>query len=169
MFHSLAQMPPWRHAGVMKTTAKLFSAFLLGALAACSGMGEAAEVVEAISPAGAYVIDKVAMKEAMMAQMPEEAKAKPEAVAMVTQMIDGMDVSMDLGADGTIELAMKMVMFGQEQASTAKGTWSLEGDKLTMTTTNETGQEETKVARYENGRVLVEEEGQPTMSFVRKK
>lgn len=150
----------------MKTTAKLFSAFLLGALAACSGMGA---VAETISPAGAYELDKAAMKDAMMAQMPEEAKAQPNAADMVAKMIDGMNVSMDLAADGTVQLAMKMVMFGQEQASTAKGTWSLEGDKLTMTTTNESGQEETKVARYENGRVLVDEEGQPTMTFVRKK
>lgn len=151
----------------MKTTVKLFSAFVLGALAACSGMADVPEV----TPAGAYVLDKAAMKESMLAAMPEAAKSQPQATKMLDEMVDGMNVSMDLGVDGSIALTMAMSMLGQVQKSSAKGTWTLEGDKLTMVTTNDRGQQETKVAQFVDGSIVVEESngGQKMkMTFVRK-
>ena len=163
----MANVRSGRHAGAMKKTLlNLFSAMALTTLAACSGADAAS------SAAGIYELDKAAMKEAMMAMMPAEAKGNAQAVEMAGKMVDGMIVTIELKADGTSKMDSKMEMMGQTQEHSAAGTWKLEGGKLTIDTKDDAGKSETKTVDYKDGMFMVEQEqgGQKIkMTFRRKK
>jgi hypothetical protein len=66
-----------------------------------------------------------------------------------------------LTADGKWESSMEIM----NKKSTVKGTWKLDGDKITMTSTEEDGQkkEETVIGTYKAGVITVEmkDEGAP--------
>lgn len=148
----VAPARPARHAprAMKKTLASALTALTLSLLAACGG--------GAASAAGHYEIDKAAFKEAMLATMPAEAKNEKMALQMVEQMAAGMNVAVDLAADGTATMSFKMDVMGQKKEDTEHGTWKLEGNKLTMTTKDDAGKEETKTADYANGSFSIEHE-----------
>lgn len=151
----------------MDMIAKLFSALLLGCLAACGGVGEA----EARSPIGSYVLDKAALKERLLATLSEEQKSQPQFVEEVAASVDGTDVTIDLKADGTMASTYAMNRNDQTFSSSASGEWSMDGDKVTMVITDDQGRKESKVATYVDGRLVVEQAmaGQAMqMTFVRK-
>jgi heat shock protein HslJ len=149
-----------------KTLIQLFAAIALGSIAACSG-AEAAS-----SAAGIYELDKAVMKETMLAMMPAETRSKPEAVEMAAKAVDGMNVIIDLHADGTAKLDAKMDVMGQKVENSAAGTWKFEAGKLTIITKDENGKEGSKTADLVDGKFSMEmgQGGQKMkMNFVRKK
>lgn len=112
-------------------------------------------------PSGTYSIDKDAlakMADALVKGGEGEAKdasAAPMA-AMMAEAFKAMDASLTFNTDGTFSGSSKMM--GNE--STMKGTWKLEGEKLSMTSTEEDGKpaNETKVATFKDGVITVEEQ-----------
>lgn len=88
-----------------------------------------------------------------MADMPA-AQRTPDAEKMMAQMFDSMNISIDLKADGTAAYSAKMM--GQDESAT--GTWKLDGTKLSMTTKDKAGKEETKTGDYANGVLTLEED-----------
>lgn len=143
-----------------KTLAALFTALTLS-IAACGG--------GAASAAGVYEIDKAALKAAITASMPAEAKDKMPA-EMLDGMVNGMNISIELKADGTATMSSKMDVMGQKKEDVATGTWKLDGNKLTMTTEDKDGKKETKTVDYQAGSFSVEaDEGPMKMKMTFKK
>lgn len=156
-----------RHAGstMKKSFATFLTALTLSLVAACGGGAGAAS-----SAAGVYELDKAALKQTMLAAMPEEAKKEKMAMEMVDKMTDGMNVSIELKADGSATMSFKMDMMGQKKDDTETGTWKLDGTKLSMTTKEKDGKEETKTADYANGSFTIEhEDGGQKMKMTFKK
>jgi hypothetical protein len=120
-------------------------------LAACGGAAAA-------SAAGVYEVDKVALKATMLAGMPAEAQKEPKAMEMVDGMLKDMVMTVELKADGTAAMNMKMSMMGQTMEDSATGTWKLDGGKLTMVTKDKAGKEETKTVDYTNGSFMIEQD-----------
>lgn len=146
-----------------KTLASFLTALTLSFVAACGGDAAA-------SAAGVYQIDKAAFKETMLAAMPAEAKKDKMAMDMIEKMADSMNVSIELKADGTATMSMKMEMMGQKKDDTENGTWKLEGNKLSMTTKDKAGKEETKTAEYAHGAFSIEhDDGGQKMKMTFKK
>ena len=135
--------------GMKKTFGTFVSALALSLLAACGDSSAANKAV------GTYKLDKAAMKTAMEAQMPEEAKGSEMAAQMMEQMMGSLDGSIELKADGSAALSMKMPPMVDEQTT---GTWKLEGEKITITAKNKDGAEEAKVAAFADGTITIEEE-----------
>ena len=104
-----------------------------------------------------------------MAALPGDAKSSPEAAAKMDEVVNGMDITIDLKADGTANFHMKSVMPPMDNSAT--GTWKLDGGKLTMTTKDDkSGKEDTKTVDYVNGSFAVEEDmGGKTMKMTFKK
>ena len=149
----------------MKKTFATFLTALTLSFAACGGGAGAAS-----NAAGVYEMDKAAFKQAMLASMPEEAKKEKMAMEMVDKMADGMNVSIELKADNTATMSFKMEMMGQKKDETENGTWKLDGNKLSMTTKDKAGKEETKTADYANGSFTIEhEDGGQKMKMTFKK
>ncbi len=148
----------------MKKTLFVLVSTLALTLAGCSAEA-------ATSAKGTYQLDKTAVKAAMLEKMPAEAKTNADAMKMVDSMVDGMNITITLNADGTATGETQMTMMGKETKQNATGTWKLDAGKLSMTMKGDDGKEETKVADYEGGKFSVEEEsmGQKMkMTFVRK-
>ena len=124
------------------------SLLALSLFAACSG--------GASNVPGVYEIDKVALKNAMLAEMPAEAKGQPDATKMMDAFVNGMNITIELRADKTATMSMKGAMAGMPLDNSTTGTWSLDGSKLTIKTKEKDGKEETKVADYANGTFSVE-------------
>lgn len=135
----------------MKKSLATFLTALTLSLATSCGSNAAA------SAAGTYELDKAAMKQAIQAAIPADQKDKMPA-GVLDGMVDGMNVTIDLKADGTASMAMKMEMMGQKMEDSGTGTWKLDGNKLTMTTKNKAGKEETKTVDYANGSFSIEED-----------
>lgn len=148
-----------------KSIATFLTALTLSLVAACGGGAGAAS-----SAAGVYEMDKAAFKQTMLASMPEEAKKEKMAMEMVDKMADGMNVTIDLKADGSAAMTIKMDMMGQKKDETENGTWKLDGNKLSITTKEKDGKEETKTADYANGSFSIEhEDGGQKMKMTFKK
>lgn len=145
-----------------KTTIALFLSALT--LPFLSGCGEAKASV-----AGKYQIDKQEMEKTMLAEMPAEAKESPEAKAALKPMIDGMVGTIELKADNTAMMTLKIPpMLDMSET----GTWKLEGDKLTITGKDKDGKEQAKAATLKDGKItLSEDQGgkQIQMVFVMEK
>lgn len=121
-------------------------------LAACGGAAAA-------SAAGVYELDKAAFRATIVAAMPAEAQKEPKAMEMVDGMLKDMTVTIELKADGSAVMNSKTNAMGQAKEDSAKGTWKLDGGKLTMVTKDDkTGKEETKTVDYANGSFSVEQE-----------
>jgi hypothetical protein len=97
--------------------------FVFGVLVSCSG-GKA-------SVAGKWTLDR--------AEAAKQIPADDPMAEMMKKMVETMDFSFDFQKDGTVLFAMKMEMMGMKQSHTGKGTWKLEGEKLTITPTEEDG------------------------------
>ena len=78
---------------------------------------------------GTYDLDKAAVKAAMEAEMKAKGEDKDPMAAFAMGMIESMNVSMTLNADGTA--SMQMSMMGEAQ--TASGTWTRSGKSITVT------------------------------------
>ena len=136
----------------------IFMAISMAALAAVAGVP------------GNYVLDKDSLAKSMdemvakqMEMVPEEQRAASMEMAK-TQMkstLDAMFMKATFKGDGTVSIQANMGMGGEQSA---QGTWSLEGDKLTMTKTHENGEEveaDTMVATYSDGKIIMQGEGSP--------
>lgn len=154
-----------RHARDMKKSLmSLFTGIALSTLVACGG----AEADAAANVAGTYKLDTAAMEAAMLAEMPEPAKADPQSAKMVKEMAAGMDISFELMADGTAKMSSKIAMMGKVTENSLSGTWKLDGDQMTMAMSEPDGEEEVKTVTWKDGSFSIteEEDGQKmTMSF----
>lgn len=129
---------------------------------------------EAVSPAvGTWVMDTdSALK--MLTDNPPEGMP-PQALAPITNMIKAMKGTMTVNADGTYEGLMEMPnpMTGEISTHPAKGTWTLEGDKFTITTTEQDGEvqetPDTEVAVMKDGVITITPDGAPFSIFFKKK
>ena len=115
------------------------------------------------SPAvGTWTIEKESLKALMMSQisqMPAEMQAA--AKAQVEEQVKSVVLEFTMNADGTFSASGNMM----GNKFDAKGTWKLEGEKLSITTTTEDGKEktspETQVATLSDGKIKIKEEGMP--------
>jgi hypothetical protein len=143
----------------------VLAALSLSLLTSCGGAAGAA------GAAGVYELDKTAFKEAMLANMPAEAKQNKDAMGMIDGMVKGMSAVVELKADGTATFDMKMDMMGTAKEEKTTGSWKLDGGNLTIVTKEKDGKEESKTAVYSNGSFSIEENegGQKMkMTFKRK-
>ena len=108
------------------------------------------------SPAGTYDVDKAAFKAVMLASMPAAARSSEATMAEVDDMVANMSTTIDLAADGTATMEIKMSMMGREMNSSAVGTWHLAGTKLTIAMQKD-GEDDTKVAEYDGASFTIED------------
>jgi len=139
----------------------LSSLLTLALLTSCGGDPAAAV-------AGVYTLDKDALKAAMAAQQKQapEGEANPMA-GMMEKMIESMEISMDLKADGTVSMKSSMTMMGETKNDESEGSWKLEGDKVVITPPDG----ESKAFTLKDGRLSATENGmfgEQEMVFVRK-
>ena len=118
------------------------SLFALSLFAACSGNA-------ASNVPGTYELDKAKFKEMVMAELPADQKNNPMATQMMEGMVNAMNISIELKADGT---AVSNSPNGTEQ-----GTWKLDGSKITLTTKKD-GKDESVTGDYANGVITLEDE-----------
>jgi len=148
-----------------KTLASFLFALSTCLLAACGGGGAAAAGAAA---AGVYELDKAAFKEAMLANMPEEAKKEKMATDMIDGMVAAMNMSIELKADGTAQMTNKGMPGKPDEVES--GTWKLDGSKITFDTKDKDGKAESHTADYANGSITVEmAEGPQKMRLTFKK
>ena len=104
--------------------------------------------------AGTYVIDAKALVAAMPAEMKEPlTKAGKDVEKEMAPMFEG--TSIELNADGTATMKTKDFMTKKEKV--AKGTWKLDGDKITMTSKDaDSGKDETKTGTFKDGTITVD-------------
>lgn len=126
----------------MKKVSLALSLLFLSFFAACGGAAAASAV-------GIYEVDKVALKAVMLDSMPVEA---------VDGILKDMVMTIDLKADGTAAMMVKMSMMGQTMERPTTGSWKLEGGKLTLTAKDKDGKEEPKTVDYVNGSFSVEQD-----------
>ena len=125
--------------------------------------------------AGTYVIDtenliEVISEQAMkMPGMTDE--MKDMALGEAKKQAEQMKLELVLNSDGSLVSTFE-IMGNKEEA---KGTWKLEGDKLTMTNTWENGEDleeedyDTAVATYKSGEIHITPEGAPfSLKLVKK-
>jgi hypothetical protein len=149
----------------MKKTWMAFALMFCLSFAACGGP---------VSPAvGTWVLDGEAALKSFEANPPEG--MPPQALEPMKNMIKGMKGEMTMNADGTFEGVMEMPnpMTGEVKPSTAKGTWTLEGEKLSITTTEQDGKPEetpdTETAVLKDGVITVTPAGAPFSILFKKK
>lgn len=118
----------------------LISLLVLPFLFACGGGSPAV---------GTWKLESDATLDANEDQMANQPAAARE---MMEGMFDEMSVTVTLESGGTMsgDMRMRDPMSGEAQESSMEGTWELDGDELTLTTTERDGEE-------------VEEEGTATL------
>ena len=138
---------------------------LLLLLTACGG---------ASGPAGKWTLDTeplvAAMKTRMAAELEgktaEEKKMAEQFTGPMLEMMRKMKAEITLGADGSVDGSMD----GPNGPSKMKGTWKLDGDKVTLTTKEEGKTEsETKVGTLKGDQIVIEEtdaDSKMTMTMV---
>lgn len=119
-------------------------------------------------PVGTYSLDKAAFKQQMIAAMPAEMSAEQKKQA--EEMFDDVEGSLELRADHTAVIKMKMPnMTGEPADETHPGTWSLDGNKITITT-KMNGKDDPVTGTYAAGVItLQKEENGKTMRMTFKK
>ena len=138
-----------------------FPVFALFLFTACTA-GAANKV------AGTYTLDTKAFLAAMPAA--EQAKAKEmgmDPAKMLADLFEGM--SMELAADGTATRKMKNP---QGKVEEEKGTWKLDGDKITLTTKDkDSGKDEVHTGKFHDGTITIDvtEPGIPVKQMVFRK
>ncbi len=129
-------------------------------LAACGG--------DSGGVAGTYEIDKTALEKMAIEGAKEKAKVDelPEAaLAMIKQGLKDMKATLVIKSDGTWAGSAAMPGKPKEEGS---GTWTMDGDKLTMVTTMKDGkpateEEEDDVATYKDGALLMTDSKDPSI------
>jgi hypothetical protein len=123
----------------------------------------------AASAAGTYKVDLGPTLEGAIAAVPGGDKLPAEAKEQMKSTMEPIFTSMSLvlNADMTYQ-----GMQGSDEA--AKGTWSLDGNKLTVKTTHENGKEKasTQTGTYKDGKITMdmEKDGQKiTLHMVKQK
>jgi hypothetical protein len=105
----------------------LCSMFVISMLQGC---GESATA----RAAGTYELDTTAMKAAVQAEIDSmEDEMEKMAAGMMLGMLDGMSMTLTLNEDGTASGVV--VMNGEEDPAT--GTWTLDGDSISITMESE--------------------------------
>jgi len=105
---------------------------------------------DAASHAGTWELDTAVVREAMAAEVaaiedPEERRAMELGMAMMGEkMLDAMSMTLTLNPDGSATSTTRMM----DQSETVSGTWSAEGDMLTIVMEQE-GQSEAVAARVD--------------------
>jgi len=105
---------------------------------------------DAASHAGTWELDTAVVREAMAAEVaaiedPEERRAMELGMAMMGEkMLDAMSMTLTLNPDGSATSTTRMM----DQSETVRGTWSAEGDMLTIVMEQE-GQSEAVAARVD--------------------
>jgi hypothetical protein len=116
--------------------------------------------------------------DAVMAALNAEAEKNPEAgmmIKMLEPMLKSMKAEVKFDDDGTFTgtMTMKDPMSGEEKTQVGKGTWKLEGDKLSITTLEEDGKKkdtpDTEVATFEDGVIKIKGEEDAPFSIVLKR
>lgn len=148
-----------------KILTTILTALALTFLAGCSA-GEPAGT-------GVYELDKTSLEAEMMKAMPEAMRSNEQAKNMMKKMVEQMQGTMTLKADGSAEMSMTMPnpMGGEAKADKTTGTWKLEGDKMTIGAKDEDGKEDVRDLTYKDGTLtLIEEQGgqKMTMTFRKK-
>lgn len=107
------------------------------------------------NPVGTWNLDTSALLEEMKKN--PNYKADDPMTKQMEEALKKMKVTMVVNADNSFTGTAE----GMGNKSTAKGTWKLEGDKLTMTTTEEDGKpkSETEVLTFKDGLITMEKEG----------
>jgi hypothetical protein len=120
---------------------------LLLALSACGGGNSHA--------VGVYRLDGAAFADAMMGGAGAN---QPEMKAIRDTMVKGIEGSIELKADGTATMRMKMSMMGADRSDDSTGTWKLNGNAVSITAKEKDGKEETRTATLADGALTFEEE-----------
>ncbi len=128
-----------------RSSLPVLAAIALSLLHCCAG------AVGAAGAEGTYELDRPAFQDAMLANMPAEARNQKMAMDMIESMVKGMSAVIDLKVDGTANFDMKTDMMGRVSEQKATGTWKLDGSNLTMVIKHQDGQEEAKTVPYSNG------------------
>ena len=147
----------------MKTTWIAFTLMVCLSFTACG----------ADSPAvGTWVLDGEATLKSFEENPPKD--LPPQAMDPVKGMIKSMTGTMTMKADGTFEGVMGMPnpMTGEVKSQNAKGTWTLEGEKFSITTTEQDGKvdetPDTETAVLKDGVITVTPGGAPFKVFFKK-
>jgi galactitol-specific phosphotransferase system IIB component len=128
---------------------KTLAAALLALSLAIAACGSNA----ASSVPGTYELDKAHAKEQILANM--DAETKKKMAGMIDNLVDAMGGTAELKADGTMTMTSKNPTGNQVE----QGTWKLDGDKLTMTTTQD-GKPESHTGTWANGTITMTVEGE---------
>lgn len=139
-WHWRIRFASW-NIGRMRLRRSVLSLALVSLVPACGGASAAA---------GSYEIDKPAFRASLESVMPPEAKSQPE---MLNKMLEGVQGTMELRADGTASFAFQMPPMVDQKAT---GTWKQEGSTLTLTTKDDKGKEDTAKAQWADGRIKME-------------
>ena len=138
------------------------------------GDGDSGKPEVTVSPAvGTWVLDTEAALKSFTDNPPEG--MPPQALEPMKKMISAMKGEMTMNADGTFEGVMEMPnpMTGEVTAQAAKGTWTLEGEKFSITTTEQDGEvdetPDTEVAVMKDGVITITPDGAPFSIFFKKK
>jgi hypothetical protein len=147
---------------------KLLSLALLGSFVALAACGGKSGVV------GKWTIDMPAVEKMMADEMrkhmgdlagPMLAEAKEQ------KTVAGMKVEVEFKKDNTFQTSMSISAMGESMAASSKGTWQLEGEKLTLTTTEVDGKPqsspETTTATYKDGGIQIPGPGGQTIVLKR--
>ncbi len=112
-----------------------------------------------VSPmVGTWALDTAAVVKALEEKLAQEPNPMGE---MMIGVVQGMSAEMVLNDDDTfaVEMKMKNPMTGDGETELAKGTWELDGDKLTITTIEANGKvnetPDVKVASYQDGAIII--------------
>ena len=110
---------------VILTVALVCSMFAVSLLQGCSESVSAEARV-----AGTYELDAAAVKAAMQAEIDQiEDEMEKMGASMMMGMIDSMSITLTLNEDGTANGEMSMM----GEATPASGTWTIDGDNITVT------------------------------------
>ncbi len=122
----------------MTSLRTMYTALLLLATIACIGVLPGCGSDANADIVGTYELDTDAVKAelAAAATESEEAAAKAEFASM---LLDAMEMSITLKSDGTLDIRVRAMGDSDEQA----GTWTRNGNELTITTAKEGDEPET--------------------------
>lgn len=146
-----------------------FGGFAVG----CGGSGNGETAQTQADPmeaaAGVYDMDRTAIRQAMQDEIDQMSDGPDKmGMNMAMGMIDSMEMTLTLNADGSA--AMNMSMMGQTEEGS--GTWELDGESISITVAPEGEEPETINGTLENGRLTLippeDEEAPFDMIFIKR-
>jgi len=105
------------------------------------------------SPIGHYELDRLAMREAVLATMPGATAAE---IAEVDRTFERMSMTIDLLPNGKAMVGVKATVGDRPVEQTADGTWSLDGDQLRIGAIRN-GTEDVRTAIYDGASFRLDE------------